>query len=169
MSRKRLHSVLITALFAFLFSFVQLTFTTNKADAICGPLPDAVIDIPFSSSVDITVGGAVWFNGIGSGGTAPYTYLWDFDGGATNSTLREPGFVTFSTLGTYNVTFTAWDSCPVSSIADTITINTTGININDSNSCIRQTACCYNTCYSIFCRRFYGKTFLSSSPQRYCI
>src|SRR6185436_4303704 len=40
----------------------------------------------------------------------PLTYVWDFGGGATNSTAQNPGGVIFATPGSYTVTFTVTDS-----------------------------------------------------------
>jgi len=51
------------------------------------------------------------FTGAGSDpdNDLPLTYLWDFGGGAINSTEEYPGDVVFSTAGTYTVTFTVTD------------------------------------------------------------
>src|SRR5439155_392791 len=40
----------------------------------------------------------------------PLTFAWNFGGGAPNSTLEDPGAVTFATAGTYTVSFTVTDS-----------------------------------------------------------
>src|SRR5437763_465569 len=38
------------------------------------------------------------------------SYQWDFGGGATNSTVQNPGSTTFSTTGTYTVNLSVTDS-----------------------------------------------------------
>ena len=40
----------------------------------------------------------------------PITYLWDFDGVAPNSTMQNPGEVTYSMPGTYTIRLTATDN-----------------------------------------------------------
>lgn len=63
-----------------------------------------------SSDTTISAGQSVNFQSTVSNGTSPYTYLWGFGGGATNSTMQDPGATTFSTAGTYTVTITVTDS-----------------------------------------------------------
>lgn len=77
------------------------------------PVPDTaptVIIISPSEYVTILEGESVNFQGSASGGNTPLTYFWDFSGGAQNSNQEDPGFITFSTAGTYIVTFTVTDS-----------------------------------------------------------
>jgi len=73
--------------------------------------PVATIDAP-STAVSILAGQNVSFTGSGSDsdGNTPLTYNWDFAGGASNSSIEDPGAVTFSTAGTYVVTLTVTDS-----------------------------------------------------------
>jgi len=54
----------------------------------------------------------VSFTGTGSDpdNNTPLTFAWNFGGGATNSTVEDPGAVTFATAGTYTVTFTVKDA-----------------------------------------------------------
>jgi hypothetical protein len=61
------------------------------------------------SNQKINVGKSVNFQCSVLGGNPPFTYLWNFDGGANNSTQRDPGDVTFSEVGTYNVKLAAAD------------------------------------------------------------
>jgi hypothetical protein len=68
----------------------------------------ASINAP-TSNQKITVGKSVIFQCSVIGGNPPFTYLWNFDGGADNSTQRDPGDVTFSEVGTYTVTLSAAD------------------------------------------------------------
>ncbi|MDM8552728.1 PKD domain-containing protein [Desulfobacterales bacterium HSG2] len=70
--------------------------------------PKAFIASPL---VDVTIleGKSVDFQGTVADGNAPFTYSWNFRGGATNSNLEDPGDVTFSREGVYLVTFTVRD------------------------------------------------------------
>jgi PKD repeat protein len=64
-----------------------------------------------SGAVEISPGGTVNFQSTVSNGTSPYTYLWDFGGGATNKTVQDPGSIIFSsTAGIYTVSLTVTDS-----------------------------------------------------------
>ncbi len=63
-----------------------------------------------SGDTTISVGQSVDFESSASNGSSPYTYQWDFGGGATDSTVQNPGSITFSTAGTYTVTLTVTDS-----------------------------------------------------------
>ncbi|MCK5275350.1 MAG: metallophosphoesterase, partial [Alphaproteobacteria bacterium] len=73
--------------------------------------PESAIDSPFAD-LSITAGGAVLFEGFGMDpdGDLPLSFLWDFDGGAANQTVEDPGSVIFANLGVYTVTFTVIDS-----------------------------------------------------------
>jgi len=89
--------------------------------------PDGTIDDP-TGGVTITEGQSVNFAGSGTDpdGNTPLTYLWDFDGGATNSTVEDPGSVAFNTAGFYTVTFTVTDSLGLADATPatvTITVN----------------------------------------------
>ena len=83
--------------------FRVITVNANEA-------PNGTIATP-STDATITAGQSVNFTGSGSDpdNTTPFTYLWNFGGGATNSALQNPGNVNFSTPGTYTVTFTVTD------------------------------------------------------------
>jgi PKD repeat protein len=63
-----------------------------------------------TGNITISAGDSVDFRGSASNGTAPFTYQWDFGGGATNSTLQDPSTVFFFTSGTYTVTLTVTDN-----------------------------------------------------------
>jgi PKD repeat protein len=80
-----------------------ITVTANQA-------PDGVIDSP-AGNVTLTAGQSVTFAGTGTDPDGhPLTFLWDFAGGAANNTAEDPGPITFSTPGSYTVTFTVTDS-----------------------------------------------------------
>ena len=76
------------------------------------------------SNVTITKGGAVNFQATVSNGNAPYTHLWNFGlSGLASRTVEDPGSLTFTTLGTFTVTYTVRDSDgDVSSAARTVTV-----------------------------------------------
>ena len=73
--------------------------------------PNGVIDTP-ASNITITQGQSVSFTGTATDpdNQTPFTYLWDFGGGATNQTVEDPGSVVFSTAGTFTVTFRVTDA-----------------------------------------------------------
>jgi len=72
-------------------------------------IPIAIIIAPESDHT-ISVGESVVFRCTVANGNEPFTYLWDFDGGAENSNQQDPGEVTFSEIGTYNVTLAVTDN-----------------------------------------------------------
>jgi PKD domain-containing protein/carbohydrate binding protein with CBM4/9 domain len=80
-----------------------VTVTANQA-------PNGTINTP-TANVTIAAGQSVNFTGTGSdpNNNLPLTFLWNFGGGATNSTVEDPGAVVFNTAGTYTVTFTVTD------------------------------------------------------------
>jgi len=55
-----------------------------------------------ADSTNILEGETVTFSGSANGGVQPYTWLWDFDDGTSDSTLQNPTHQ-FNTAGTYNV------------------------------------------------------------------
>lgn len=82
----------------------------SKDDSDDGPPPLTVtIDTP-AGDVKIHPGQSVSFAGTVADGTGPYTYLWTFSGAAPDSTVEDPGSVTFTSQGDYLVTFTVTDS-----------------------------------------------------------
>jgi uncharacterized repeat protein (TIGR01451 family) len=73
-------------------------------------VPNGVIDTP-TGPVTLTAGQSVSFTGTGTDPEGqPLTFRWTFGGGAPDATVEDPGPVTFSTPGTYPVTFTVTDS-----------------------------------------------------------
>jgi len=74
--------------------------------------PDGVIDSPVS---DMTVAQGTSLHWAGTAiendgdGDAAF-FHWNFDGGAVNSTVEDPGLIRFDVPGTYHVTFTVRDS-----------------------------------------------------------
>ena len=96
---------------------------TVSLDPIGGTSLTGIITSP-SGNQTITVGQSVNFQGSASGGTAPYTYQWNFGGGASNSLVKNPGNVTFNTTGNYTVTFQVTDAnLATNSTSVTIIVN----------------------------------------------
>ncbi|MGD0822652.1 MAG: PKD domain-containing protein [Desulfomonilia bacterium] len=86
-------------------SSVTVTVSTSTSTALTVSITSP------SNNTTILPGGLVNFQSTVSNGTGSYTYLWNFDGGATNSTVQDPGSIIFSTTaGTYVVTLTVTDS-----------------------------------------------------------
>ena len=129
MSRKRIKFVIISLLLAFTFSFAHLSLFTESAYGADGFPPTSTIDLPLGN-LTITAGGSILFEGTGTSDNAIMTYLWDFDGGASNSIAEDPGIVQFNIAGTFVVSFTVTDDEFISSIPDTVTItvNPSGLN-----------------------------------------
>jgi PKD repeat protein len=88
--------------------------------------PVASIVVPASNKI-ITAGQAVSFQGSVSGGDGEIAYRWSFGGAAPDSTQLSPGDVSFSTPGSYSVTFIATDSDGDTS-SDSLVISVTQSN-----------------------------------------
>lgn len=87
-----------------------------------GPL-SAGISSPVGDQT-VIVSQPINFQGSATGGTPPYTYQWTFAGGAADSGMQNPGYVSFSAPGTYTVTFTVTDAQQTTSSASVIiTVN----------------------------------------------
>src|SRR5205823_4806735 len=65
-----------------------------------------------TTDVTIGIGQTVDFQGSCTDpeNNTPFTFAWDFGGGAPNITVQNPGTVTFATQGTFTVTFTCRDA-----------------------------------------------------------
>jgi PKD repeat protein len=77
------------------------------------------------------VGQSVSFTGTGTDpdNHTPFSFLWDFGGGAPNSALEDPGAIVFPGAGVFTVTFTVIDSLGLAdSTPDSRTITVTGTN-----------------------------------------
>ncbi|MBK5970049.1 MULTISPECIES: PKD domain-containing protein [Thiorhodovibrio] len=72
--------------------------------------PTCIIDIPTG---DMTIAERATLNVAGTGtdpdGNLPLTYAWDFGGAASGSSAEDPGVVTFSQEGRYQITFVVTD------------------------------------------------------------
>ena len=71
--------------------------------------PTASITNP-ANDTSIDEGETFEFLATVTGGDLPLAFLWNFDGGAQNSTLLSPGDVSFNVPGTYNITLTITDN-----------------------------------------------------------
>src|SRR5207249_4553957 len=70
-------------------------------------IPPLTVDFSFSPSSP-TVGQSVSFSSSVSGGTAPYTYAWDFGDGSTSAAVNPSH--TYSTAGSFTVELAVTDS-----------------------------------------------------------
>lgn len=117
-------SKLRVALLAILFVVLASLSCSTTSGPSESPDPLAAnVDSP-ATDTTIAEGGTVSFQGSAAGGTAPYTYAWDFDGGATNSAVEDPGDVVFETAGTFTVTLTVTDDDGHDD-TDTVTVTVT--------------------------------------------
>jgi PKD domain len=89
------------------------------------PIPEIVL--PYGD-VTIAPGESVNFQGTVTDGNPPYTCLWDFKGGAINSTQEDPGSQIFNSPGVYLIELTAVDDD-----GDTGT-DTVTVTVSDSDS-----------------------------------
>jgi hypothetical protein len=102
--------------------------------------PNGVIDTP-ANKVTIIQGQTVRFTGSGTDpdGPLPLSFLWTFAGGAPNSTLEDPGDVTFNTVGTFTVIFTVTDAAGLSDpTPDTRTITVTPMPVVNLDITVRD-------------------------------
>jgi PKD repeat protein len=111
------------------------TFPMTSADqtALGDPLEDLWVQgtTPLSASAGAspTTGNAplnVSFTGSATGGTAPYSYSWNFGDGAT-STTQNPSH-SYSAAGTYTATLTVTDTAsPANSATSSVTVNVNAV------------------------------------------
>jgi YD repeat-containing protein len=85
--------------------------TTVQINVNLNQPPNGTISSPLAN-LTVAVGGSVNFQGSGTDpdNHLPLSFSWNFGGGATNSTLQNPGPVTFNSQGTFNVTLTVTDN-----------------------------------------------------------
>lgn len=93
------------------FGIADPTPDTRVVTVVPNQPPDGTIEAPAADST-VSLGQSVLFRATARDpeGHTPFGYLWNFGGGAPNQTVEDPGAVTFSTLGTYTVTFTVTDA-----------------------------------------------------------
>ena len=84
------------------------------------------------TDLEIAVSASVDFSGYATEGEPPYTYHWDFGGGAENSIENAPGEIVFNTKGIYDITFSIEDSFEAAS-SDYVTIYV-GIPMDPENN-----------------------------------
>ena len=96
-----------------------VTFTVTDADGDTGVAsvtvkvmedtkPIAIMEKP-EDNVEIFEGESVLFSGSARDGNLPLRYRWDFQGGARNAKVQNPGEVAFKKAGVYQVVFTVRD------------------------------------------------------------
>jgi alpha-tubulin suppressor-like RCC1 family protein len=97
---------------ALLFIFISLSGCSDSGSTGKKPLPESLSVIMTSPSGDVTITQrqSVDFQIKISGGTSPYTCLWDFGGGASNTAVENPGLIQFEALGDYTVKLTVTDN-----------------------------------------------------------
>ena len=102
-----------------------VTVTDNNTQSI----PDSKILSPAADMI-IEVGDMVDFSGSGSGSNL--SYFWNFDGVALNSNLKNPGKITFTNAGIFNISLRVTDDKGVQDpTPDTVQIivkNTLAVN-----------------------------------------
>ncbi len=101
------------------------------------PVALSVIFTSPSWNVTIPQGQSVSFIKEVTGGVSPFTYAWDFDGGANSTTVEDPGQVVFDTPGAYTVKLTVTDSAGVSASASVLV--TVQEKAADKPPCLRYT------------------------------
>jgi len=84
---------------------------TNFCPATVNQAPNGVIDMP-AANTSIVAGQAVHFMATGTDpdNNTPLRFTWDFQGGATATTLEDPGDVIFNAAGTYVARLTVTDA-----------------------------------------------------------
>lgn len=87
----------------------QTTIVNVELQPMDSDILTATIQSP-AADVSISTGADVNFQGSVTGGKSPFTYTWDFNGGATNVAVEDPGDVRFSIPGTFTVTFMVEDA-----------------------------------------------------------
>jgi hypothetical protein len=92
-----------------LFGFILILFLCG-----CGKQPE---DQPLKSIIsapprnqEIKAGESIYFEGKATGGVPPYSYLWNFDVCAPQSSEKTPGELIFQYEGAYNITLSVIDS-----------------------------------------------------------
>ena len=108
--------------------------------------PLANIDSPIGPQT-IFVGDSIFFAGSGfdPAATGPLNYLWNFEGAAPNSTVQNPGLISFNQAGVFSVTLTVFDlqgnrNVDPVSIVITVLDATGGTNIPPSGEIISPAA-----------------------------
>jgi hypothetical protein len=85
-------------------AFVYSSYAVYPNATITSPIGNQTIEegesLTFTADVTCTT-------------NTPCTYLWNFDGGAVNSTSEDAGATAFATAGVYNVTLTVTDAASV--------------------------------------------------------
>jgi PKD repeat protein len=87
------------------------------------PLTATAAGTPTTGNAPLNVS----FTGSASGGTAPYSYSWNFGDGSATSTVQNPSH-TYSAAGTYTATLTVTDSAsPANTATSTVTVKVSAV------------------------------------------
>lgn len=81
-----------------------------------------------ANNASYTVGQSITFNGIASGGTAPYAYVWNMDDGIQR--FGQSATISYSTTGTKDVILTVTD-IEGATASTTINLNITGTSTTE--------------------------------------
>ncbi len=94
---------------------LEETLAVIEEEAIAAE--EALENIEFNASIISPSGHGILIQGQGFsmegsvvGGSQPYTYLWNFGDGDRFSQVKDPGFISFNTPGTYRVVFVVKDA-----------------------------------------------------------
>ena len=91
-------------------------------DALTVPYGPTAAGTPTTGNAPLQVS----FTGSASGGTAPYSYSWNFGDGSATSTVQKPP--TYGSAGTYTATLTVTDSpSTANTAASTVTVKVSAV------------------------------------------
>lgn len=113
-----------------MFRAVDATGDTDEDSVLVVVRKDTVpkVSIPdIPEEILVTKAGKVLFRGAVSGGNEPLAYLWQFGGSASEAKVRDAGEITFNTVGTFPVSFTATDAD-----GDTATVSVQVVVVEDT-------------------------------------
>lgn len=82
----------------------SVVITVTESDTI----PVAAIISP-AGDTEISAGESISFSGEVTDGNAPFVYYWNFNGGADNMAVQNPGDIVFNIAGEYTVSFSVTD------------------------------------------------------------
>ena len=93
--------------YVFFLGIIALVIAGCSKSSDFEPLQAKII-LP-ATTLEIKKSGTVFFESLVSGGVPPYTYLWHFDGGASDCTGQNTGEIVFNYEGDYTTSLTVTD------------------------------------------------------------